>query len=85
MDFGPGEAIVTQGEPGDALYFVESGTAQAFKDEVELPDARYGHGDWFGELGLLNAEPRLATVVRVRACAAVPQVSFACMRLALRE
>eukprot|EP01046_Picozoa_sp_COSAG06_P061319 COSAG06_NODE_13397_length_1261_cov_1.277969_2_plen_284_part_01 len=55
-----GEAIISVGEPGDAIYFVERGGA-----EVEVGGATvmsYSRGDYFGELALLTDEPRRATV-----------------------
>ena len=64
-----GEAIISIGEPGDAIYFVERGGA-----EVEVGGATvmsYSRGDYFGELALLTDEPRRATV---RAGAAGVQV-----------
>ena len=56
----PGEKIVAKGGPSDAMYFIAAGTVT-----VEIP----GHpiplkeGDFFGEMGLLNAQPRSADVV----------------------
>lgn len=54
----PGEAVVRAGEPGDALYIVESGVLQVRGD-------RLGPGDAFGEIGLVTDSPRTADVVAV--------------------
>jgi len=56
-----GEAIVKQGEPGDAFYAIRSGRVDVIRDG--LPVTRLGPGDHFGEVALLNDEPRNASVV----------------------
>ena len=53
-------AIITIGEPGDALYFIEQGTAKAEIDGLTV--MAYQEGDYFGEMALLTGEPRKATV-----------------------
>ena len=65
LDFGRGERIVHQGEPGDALYVVLEGTALvtfAADDGTEREVARLGRGEFFGEMALLTGEPRTASV-----------------------
>ena len=63
--FGPGETILRQGEPGDSLYVVRSGTvavqigAGAGKKEL----ATLGPGQFFGEMSLMTGATRTATVV----------------------
>jgi hypothetical protein len=55
------EVIFKKGDPGDALYIVRRG-AVAIKDgKVELSIAKAG--DFFGELALLDNEPRSADAV----------------------
>ena len=55
-----GHPIVTVGEVGDAMYFLEEGEAVAeVKGEVVK---RYARGDYFGERALLKNEKRAATV-----------------------
>lgn len=59
-----GAAVVTEGEAGDTLYvvrdgsFVVSRTVSGKTREIAV----LGPGDWFGELALLGARPRSATV-----------------------
>jgi CRP-like cAMP-binding protein len=62
--FRQGEAIVREGEPGEELYFLESGRVQVVRghgDETLVLD-ELGAGDLFGEMALLTGNPRSATV-----------------------
>lgn len=61
-------AIITQGEPGNTFYILEEGTCVAFRAVNGEPPTQvmeYGPGSYFGELALLNNEPRAASVVAV--------------------
>jgi CRP-like cAMP-binding protein len=55
-----GQIVFNKGEPGDSLYIVVSGTVEVLDGERLLN--KLGEGDIFGELALLDPEPRLATV-----------------------
>eukprot|EP00928_Gymnodinium_smaydae_P021754 TRINITY_DN18523_c0_g1_i1.p1 TRINITY_DN18523_c0_g1~~TRINITY_DN18523_c0_g1_i1.p1 ORF type:complete len:407 (-),score=95.71 TRINITY_DN18523_c0_g1_i1:169-1389(-) len=60
-----GASIITQGDPGDKFYIVEEGylvATKALKDGSEESVMNYRPGDYFGELALLNNQPRAATV-----------------------
>lgn len=61
-----GEAVVRYGEPSDALYLVSRGTftvhVRPSEQSEEVRIARLNKGDSIGEIGLLLAEPRSATV-----------------------
>jgi cAMP-dependent protein kinase regulator len=63
VKFGPGQNIITEGEPGDAFYLLEEGEAQAFKHGINGSVKDYKRGDFFGELALLDDKPRQASVV----------------------
>jgi len=62
--FDSNEDIITQGDQGDKFYIVEDGTAAAFimGDGGEKLVKQYEKGGYFGEIALLTAEPRRATV-----------------------
>jgi CRP-like cAMP-binding protein len=63
--FEPGALIIQQGDLADALYIVTSGRVEVIreglKDESKIV-ARLGVGEFFGEIGLLQAVPRTASV-----------------------
>jgi cAMP-dependent protein kinase regulator len=67
-----GETIIKQGEDGDNLFVVESGTLKCTKlfpgeaEEKEL--LTYTPGMAFGELALLYNAPRAATIVANGEC-----------------
>ena len=55
-----GETVVTKGDVGDCLYVIASGAVSVLDGDRML--ARLGKNQFFGELALLDAEPRSATV-----------------------
>ncbi len=58
-----GATVVRQGDPGDSLCVVTSGSLEVFRDDRLV--ANLGPGDYFGEVSLIDGEPRSATVVAV--------------------
>lgn len=57
----PRQTIVRQGEPGDTLYVVVQGAVAVIVDGEEVAELQAG--EHFGELSLVDAEPRSATIV----------------------
>lgn len=57
----PGEALVSEGEPGEAFYVIGSGRAEVRKGTAT--QAELGPGDHFGEIALLEDIPRTASVI----------------------
>jgi SulP family sulfate permease len=63
--------IVTQGEPSDSMYFLESGKVHV---ELALPGGKLlrlkkmGPGTVFGEMGLYTSAPRSASVIATERC-----------------
>jgi MFS family permease len=55
-----GAVLIRQGDPGDAYFAIASGELDAEQDGHFL--GRYGRGDGVGEIALLRAVPRTATV-----------------------
>ncbi|MBT8113766.1 MAG: cyclic nucleotide-binding domain-containing protein, partial [Arenicella sp.] len=56
----PGETIFNKGDAPDAMYFISSGAVRVM---LENNAVILGSGDFFGEMALLNSEPRMATII----------------------
>jgi Cyclic nucleotide-binding domain/Major Facilitator Superfamily len=56
-----GAVLIRQGDPGDAYFAIAAGELDAEQDGRFL--GRYGRGDGVGEIALLRAVPRTATVI----------------------
>jgi CRP-like cAMP-binding protein len=63
VEFSPGRQIARQGEVGTGFFLIVSGAALVTRDGEEI--ATLGPGDFFGELSLLDQQPRVATVTAV--------------------
>ena len=64
--YGRGTVILTQGQPGDALFVIGSGQVKVAvfaEDGREVILSVLGPGGFFGEMSLLDDEPRSAHVI----------------------
>ncbi len=81
LTLAPGETLVRQGDAGDAMYVVESGTLRALMrrphDEM-VEVGRIGAGDPVGEMQFIGGGTRSATVEAVTPCVVyrLPCTSF---------
>jgi cAMP-dependent protein kinase regulator len=65
-----GDSVITQGEIGDAIYFIARGEVRVVREVTqpggeteELQLARLGPGSLFGEMALVSSDPRGASVI----------------------
>ena len=63
-----GATIFREGDPADAMFFVESGQLEVLRGRGQRPVAVLGAGSVAGELALLLGEPRSATLRAATAC-----------------
>jgi CRP/FNR family transcriptional regulator, cyclic AMP receptor protein len=63
--YAPDETIVREGTTGTALYILLSGRARIERDGASGPETlgEVRAGDFFGELALIEEEPRSASVI----------------------
>lgn len=63
----PGERIFKVGDPGDSLYFIQSGAVRILTKEGSVV-AELSDGSFFGEMALLSDRRRSATAVASQYC-----------------
>ena len=61
VNFAADRPIVRQGEVGTGFFLLVDGHAQVVRDGARI--AELAPGDFFGELSLLDHQPRMASVV----------------------
>ena len=65
--FAVGKEILKQGDPGEDFFIIKSGSVRVTQTQqgstrVETIKEKLGAGEYFGEMALLNSEPRMATI-----------------------
>jgi CRP-like cAMP-binding protein len=67
----PGDIVVTEGEPGQSLFVIASGSVKVCLRGAEgrnLEVRRLGEGEFFGEISSISGRPRTATVTAAGRC-----------------
>jgi CRP/FNR family transcriptional regulator, cyclic AMP receptor protein len=62
--------VLTEGETGDSLYMIQSGKVKVFigdEDGREIILKILGPGDFFGEMSMIDKQPRSASVTTIEA------------------
>lgn len=81
--FAQGEFVFREGDPGDDLFVIAMGTASVRREEGarSMRLVTFGEGTVFGEMALLDAKPRSASVQADRAlvCYVMPRSAFDAM------
>ena len=65
VEVTPGSTLFKEGEDGRAMYVVLRGEVEVCKRSQRGTDARVallGPGDWFGEMSIVDVQPRSATI-----------------------
>jgi type II secretory ATPase GspE/PulE/Tfp pilus assembly ATPase PilB-like protein len=81
-EYAPQDAIVKEGGPGDAMFFITSGAVEVRKKDthtgLEVLLSELKTGSCFGEMALLTGKPRVASVVAVEptTCSVLEQAAF---------
>lgn len=70
LDFSEGEPIVTQGDVGETMFLIKSGSVDVSHSdgEKEVKLATLDAGEGFGEMSMFDAELRSATVTAATNC-----------------
>jgi len=66
--FRPFEVIFHRDDPGQVLYVIQSGKVKIYltsPDGQEISLTVFGPGDYFGELALLDGQPRSASAIAI--------------------
>jgi large subunit ribosomal protein L5 len=68
LEAEPGTYIFREGDDANSMYVVLQGDMEVLKRSKFGPEARVavlGPGDWFGEMGVIDVQPRSASVLTV--------------------
>jgi CRP-like cAMP-binding protein len=79
----PGHCIVKQGDSGNSMFLIADGTAEITMHtdaESTIVLSRIGPGDFFGELAVVDHEPRSADVTVLDECT-VLKITMSLMKM----
>lgn len=81
VSFRKNSVLMSEGESGEALYVIKNGTVKIFVsdeegNEIVLNDL--GPGSYFGEVSLLDGEPRTASAIALQntQILVIPKITF---------
>ena len=66
--FTPGDFIIRKGEIGNEMFFISSGRVEVVSEDGTEIYATLGEGSYFGEIALINSEPRTASIRAAEYC-----------------
>jgi EAL domain-containing protein (putative c-di-GMP-specific phosphodiesterase class I) len=69
-NFSAGEIIFKEGDPGDSAYIIDEGSVEVSVSSTQ--QSRLGKGELFGEIALIDQQPRTATVRAVENTVLIP-------------
>jgi CRP/FNR family transcriptional regulator, cyclic AMP receptor protein len=83
-EFGLGEVLFQEGEPGEVMYVIQTGAVRISKQvgSEQRTLAKLGPGEFIGEMAILNGKPRTATATVIEApmrCLAIDAQTLATM------
>jgi CRP-like cAMP-binding protein len=71
---GKGEVVFRQGTPGDRMFIILDGMIEIIREagKSDIVQARFGKGNFFGEMALISDRPRTATARAVTSSVLMP-------------
>lgn len=79
VEFSAGQQIVRQGQVGTGLYVIHSGSVKVLRGSDEV--AHLGPGEFFGELAVIDQQPRNASVQAAEPTVCLALASWDLLRL----
>ena len=72
--YDKGTVVFRQGDPGDTMYIIQGGAVEVcqLQDGHEVVLALLEKGDFFGEMALIDARPRSATITAIQPTRLLP-------------